>query len=216
MSFWDKFYLKMCVPLILVSLMILIAKLEFKWKETRLSSTQMKQTAFVKDRIISQLVFYGVTLYTFIFSSAISPFRCIQQTDGTFFLVEFPTERCYSGKWLRNLPFVVIFLFIYGLLFPLVLIFIFLWYGRGDGKDSLWFSSRFGLLTRPYRRRVYYWEMINLLRRAILAVTTSLWKSAESAYAERTLTALCFLLAFTWLDAFVLPYAQGTKFVAAT
>jgi hypothetical protein len=216
MTFWDKYYMKMIIPVIVVFLLLLIARLEYLWKKRKLFPNQFRRTALVKDRLISQLVFYCATLYTFIISSAISPFKCVQQSNGSSFLSDYPTEPCFSGRWATNFPAVVTFFVFYGLLFPLSLIFIFLRYGSGSGKDSLWFTSRFGLLTRPYRRSVYYWELINLLRRAILAITTSFWKSAEAAYVERTLTALCFLLAFTWLDAFFHPFAQGTRFVAAT
>jgi hypothetical protein len=168
------------------------------------------------NRIMSFLMFYFVTLYTFIVSSVISPFRCSLQSDGSYFLSDNPSEPCFAGDWSKNFPVVLIFMTIYVVVVPLFLIFVFFLFGRERGKDSLWFTSRFGLLVRPYQRRLYYWELVGLLRRAMFATATSFWKSGDDSYSTRLLTTITFMFVFLWLDVFIAPYVQGTKFVAAT
>jgi hypothetical protein len=215
MTFWPKFYLKMLIPLIL-----LVVVVSFPFVEALLQRRHGEGSSFTSrisyTRTIAYLMFYFVTLYTFIISSVISPFRCIEQSDGSYFLVDNPSEECYTGDWNKNFPIVVVALVFYGLLVPLLLIFIFFLFGRGKGKDSLWFTSHFGLLTRPYRRKLYYWELVNLLRRALFAIATGFWKSGEASYAARLMTTLGFMFFFLWLDVFSSPFTQGTRFVAAT
>jgi hypothetical protein len=216
MSFWPKFYLKMIIPLLLMATIILFPVIENKVIPFLQRRSINSANSLSNNRILSFLMFYFVTLYTFIVSSVISPFKCSLQSDSTYFLSDNPSEPCYAGDWNKNFPIVITFIILYVVVVPFFLIFVFFIFGRARGKDSLWFTSRFGLLVRPYQRKLYYWELVGLLRRAIFATATSFWKSGDDSYTTRLLTTIIFMFAFLWLDVFISPYVQGTKFVAAT
>jgi hypothetical protein len=215
MRFWTKFYLKMAIPLFLSLALTFAAALKplFQWARHGSASVD---TTVLRQRAYSQFAFFGVTLYTFVVSSLVSPLKCTKQSNGSYFIAGYPSEPCYAGEWQKNIGAVVFFIILYGAAFPIWLAFVLFYHGRGDLKDSLAFTAQFGLLTRPYRRKVYYWEIVHLLRRTSMVLATSFWTASDSSYGARLMAALSFLMFFVWLDVFVSPYAEGTKFVAAT
>jgi uncharacterized BrkB/YihY/UPF0761 family membrane protein len=140
------------VPLGFVITFITAALIELLIEQKLLKQSRRKKRAFIKDRLQSFCAFFGITLYTFVLSTLASPFKCTQQKDGHYFMASYPSEPCFEGNWTANLPFVLFMMVVYVVLFPSWLAYIFFKYGRDPGLDSLWFTSRYGLLTRPYRR----------------------------------------------------------------
>jgi hypothetical protein len=185
------------------------------WKRIKEGKHVSLKNSAVLNRVYSYFIFFGINLYTFILSSIISPLKCVEQSDGSYFIDTFPSELCYQSEWNKNFPFVLLFFFAYGFLIPACLAFVLFRYGRGDGSDTLWFTVRFGFLTKPYRKEVYYWELVNLLRRAAFVASTSFWRSNSSQYEVKMMTTLLLLFFFLWFDIFVSPYSQGTRTTAA-
>jgi hypothetical protein len=204
------------IPFAFAFVFLVASGIELLVERKLLKQFRIKKRVFIKGRLPSFFAFFGVTLYTFILSTLASPFKCTKQKDGHYFMAAYPSEPCYEGNWTSNLPFVVLLMVVYVILFPCWLAWILFRYGREQGLDSLWFTSRYGLLTRPYRRKMYFWELVNLLRRAVMVVATSFWQASSSSYESRLMIALVFLFVFLWLDVFVSPYIRGTRFVAST
>jgi hypothetical protein len=216
MTFWNKFYVKMFIPVIFALVFIVAALTELMCKRIKSPKNYFVKSSSLTTRAYAYVIFFGVTLYTFVLSSLLSPFQCVKQTNGEYFIDSYPAELCFQGNWNKNLPAVIFFALIYVIAFPTCLTYVMYCYGRGDGVDTLWFSVRFGLITRPYRKEVYYWELVNLLRKAAFVLSTSFWQSTSSSYETKLMTTLILLFVFLWLDIFVSPFIQGTRFTAAT
>jgi hypothetical protein len=212
LTYWGKIYVKLFIPVLFAAAFWIVSGLEdcVKIKNARIS-----QRSSLKKRKYTYVAFFGLNLFTLIFGSVLSPFRCIRQ-GNTYFIIDYTEVECYSQEWYRNLPLIILFMILYCVCFPLWIGHILFVSGRGERRDTLSFTSQFGILTRPYRREVYYWELVYLLRRAVLVASTSFWKSAAASYQLKLLSTAFLLLFFLLLELFVSPYASGVRVPSAT
>eukprot|EP00475_Leptophrys_vorax_P019219 TRINITY_DN26246_c0_g3_i3.p1 TRINITY_DN26246_c0_g3~~TRINITY_DN26246_c0_g3_i3.p1 ORF type:complete len:303 (-),score=53.21 TRINITY_DN26246_c0_g3_i3:57-965(-) len=114
------------------------------------------------ERALSLYIQGLIGLSTFLISSGLAPFRCYQQSDGSFTLLQSPDLNCYDEAWLSHLWIVIA-----GLLeiaaVPVILILIF-WFNRLqlNQNEFIW---RFGSLTELYVPKYYWWEAVMLVRK---------------------------------------------------
>jgi hypothetical protein len=154
-------------------------------------------------RFFSLITFVIVTMYTVVISSAVQPFNCFRQTNGSYFLSKSPSEQCFAGEWMKNLPAAVILLVFYGLALPGLLAGFF--FVNKDNIDSGKFKIRFGMLIIPYKRQYFYWELVVIFKRALF-VTVNDFLSLQS-YLAKFVSTILVLFFFLWLDSLVQPYS---------
>jgi hypothetical protein len=159
------------------------------------------QTA--QKRMFGLFTFFVVAFYTFLIQTSLQPFNCIKQSNGRYTLTKSPSEFCYSDQWNQNFPYVILFLTLYGLIFPLVLVVYFLKY-RFD-LENFSFQMKFGPLIDPYKKLYYFWELVIMIRRTIFIVSSDFLASSGS-YGLRFSSGIALLLLFVWTDALIQPY----------
>jgi hypothetical protein len=104
--------------------------------------------------------------YTLIFTTIISPFNCVSQGNNAFSLTYNATISCYDSDWMNyRLPVLIIFIILYVVLFPYLLIREYLIFRRRSDVKMERLSPLFIFLTRSYRPSLYWWELVHLLKR---------------------------------------------------
>jgi hypothetical protein len=123
---------------------------------------------FIKTSFLPTLSVVVITLYTYIIVSALGPLSC-SETNGRFIMYRNPSQECFDSNWFSHLPFVIIFLALYGIIFP-VGVGISFFRNRFKRHDPD-FIRVFGSLVSPYRGQYFYWELISMFKRALFAVS---------------------------------------------
>lgn len=143
--------------------------------------------------------------YTLIFSSLISPFNCVLQGDGSYSLWYDSTITCFEGAWMQtHLPVIVIFIIIYCLVFPALMIREFTMFRKGSGNPDQC-SELFQVLTRSYRPSLYWWECVQLLKRVVIILFGTLDSGIGT---EKYLSMFIVLLVFLMTDLIAFPYER--------
>jgi hypothetical protein len=159
------------------------------------------QTA--KKRMFGLFTFFVVAFYTFLIQTSLQPFNCIKQLNGKYTLTKSPSDFCYSNTWNQNFPFVILFLILYGIIFPMVLVVYFLKY-RYD-LENFDFQMKFGPLIMPYKKLYFFWELVVMIRRAVFIVSSD-FLSSSGSYGLRYSSGIALMLFFVWSDALIQPY----------
>jgi hypothetical protein len=172
-----------------------------------------RRNQFNRKRFIGQLFsffsFALITFYTFIISTAISPFECSKSEGDTgYTLIKAPSQRCFDVSWLAHLPLVVIFLLLYLVVFPVCFFLVFFRFRKNVSTSK--FQSRFGALVSPYKTRTFYWELILLLKRIVFILSADLGTLLPSSQVKYFLM-LSTLCVFFIFEAFVEPYTSDSR-----
>jgi hypothetical protein len=205
MDFWQKYFAKMTIPLILFALMFtsfILRQHCLKFFKLRTWPT-MSFVASMKIKAHSMFSFLIVTLFTFCVSSVLQPFNCIRQFGGFVTLAKYPNVKCYDEEWKSHLGGVMFFVVLYIVAVPGFLIFTF--YRNRQSIESPEFLQKFPNLISPYRRNFFYYELIMMLRKALFVVSND-FLSVSGDYFSRffvTISLLCFYL---WLDFSFAPF----------
>jgi hypothetical protein len=86
--------------------------------------------------------------------------------DGTSVMAKNSSVQCFSSTWKMHVySYVIPFGVLYGLVVPAFLSYI-LYTNRGN-IESESFQNSFGFLTKRYRRDVYWFELVTILRRVL-------------------------------------------------
>jgi hypothetical protein len=149
--------------------------------------------------------FLIVGLYTFLSSSAVEPFNCIKQTDGSFVLAKLRSENCFSGTWNNYAAAIYIFFILYCFIIPSILAYILIKNRKNIGTVE--FELNFGSITSPYKRKYYFWELFIVLRRSFFVISNNFlsFQAEDSRYA----VGIFFLLGFLFLDVIFAPYKNN-------
>jgi hypothetical protein len=161
-----------------------------------------------KGQVFSFFSFALITFYTFIISTAISPFECSKsEGDVGYTLIKAPAQRCFDSSWLKHLAYVAMFLLLYLIVFPAIFFLIFFKYRKSVSTPE--FQSRFGSLVSPYKIRAFYWELVLLFKRItfILAADLGSLLSTEVKYILM-LSTLCLFFMF---ETFIQPYTTESR-----
>jgi hypothetical protein len=213
LTFWSKYWLKMCLPLISTGALAFIQLVIFFIKRAR-GSIQPLREELRQIYVRTKNLFGFITLafFTTIVSSALSPFVCISQPDGTYNLAASPNILCFGDEWRSHLSVIVIFIIGYLVIYPTYLFLIL----AGMEKDR--FKSVFGTsrelkthyqwLIKSYRDNLYWWEVIHVMKRTsiiLCASFASVYGSPSSKYYISMLILVVFLLS----EVVALPYKRA-------
>jgi hypothetical protein len=150
----------------------------------------------------------GVTVYTFLVSNAVSPFNCVSHmNDGklVYIMATNPVQRCYDAQWKSHLPFVIALSLIYGIFLPIGVLAVFIIHRKK--LDEPQFIFNYGSLTYMYRRELYFWELISMLKRASFVVMSQFLASREDQYATKFTASIISNGFFSGLEILFIPYA---------
>jgi hypothetical protein len=187
-------------PLVFLLSRLLFLKLSLGHDNGKVLITAFKLFHPHFDDVISFYISGLLGLYTFLVITAMSPFRCFLQIDGSYTLIPSSNLNCYDKEWYTHL-FVIVLGVLQIFLIPMVLSFT-LWRNRSRLNKNA-FLWRFGSLTAPYKPEFYYWEIFVLFRKTALVLLIDLSNSLSSFL--RVYIVILFLLIFSVIDMFVRP-----------
>jgi hypothetical protein len=114
------------------------------------------------------------SMYTCICSIGFQPFRCYIQNDGSHTLVPAPYLDCFDSNWRENW-FLVFLGLSYVILIPLYF-FMILWiYKQNEFSNS--FQFRYGFIVRGLKKKFYWWNLFQMLRKTVVVMTIDLTSS---------------------------------------
>jgi hypothetical protein len=200
MTYWEKYLIKMFIPVIFLVLFWMAGFLQNVLSQY-LSSPKISFSA----TSLQMFSFLIIGLYTFISSAAVEPLNCVQQADGFYVLAKLRSEPCFAGTWNTYSPAIYLFFGIYCLLLPLVLAYILVHNKKNIGSDV--FEHNFGSIVSPYKRRYYFWELLVVLRRSLFVISNNFLSFQGED--ERYAVGVFFLFVFLFLDMIFSPYKSN-------
>jgi hypothetical protein len=126
----------------------------------------------VRSQAIQLLILCISTMYPFLISSAVSPFKC-DYTNQVMF--DAPSLICFQDEWNRHLGVSVFFLFLYALALPLLTFHLLV----RSKKNSSFEAAVFKRLTEPYKDEFYWWEAVQILKRTGFAVSNAFFRNMQ-------------------------------------
>lgn len=156
-------------------------------------------------RSIYVVVFLFSTMFTMIVMTVFRPLQCLPQPDGTYSMMAAPSYQCFDKQWYTKYPFVILFSVIFVGILPIVLIIEF-WKNKSN-PDSLNFIWKYGSLLRPYRKKYFWWEIINTVKKTIFVILVDVL-SDISIY-SRLFYLICFLMLFLGIENTVKPFKNS-------
>jgi hypothetical protein len=202
MNFWGTYILKMLTPIFLCFSVLAAFGVRILVHQ-RFPRFRLISRKPVQNQLYAMLSFLIVGLYTFCVSSVFHPLNCVKQVDGTFTLSKYPSVTCFDRAWMEHLPVTVFFLVLYCVFIPMF--FIGKFYLNRNNVDSPKFANQFPNLLSPYKRGFYYFELIFMLRKALIVVANDFLPSTGS-YTVRFSVIIMLLWLFTLVDCSALPY----------
>jgi hypothetical protein len=163
----------------------------------------------ILNRVIPLLAVLVITMYTYLVSSALSPFKC-KFSNNQYVMYDNPSSLCFDDIWYSKLGQVVIFCLIYGLLAPGLIIFMF-YSNRKNLKDPI-FVARFGALIRNYKDSFFWWDLMPMLKRAIFVVSAAFLLVVKTEVTLSYITQF-FLFCYVALEVSCNPYKEHNLLV---
>jgi hypothetical protein len=204
-NFWQKYYFKLLFPPILCIFLLLLFVLRWVFALKFPSQAQklgISEKMALSRKLIAVFSFMVVAFYTVMMSSAVQPFDCTRQSDGTFTLTKSPSSRCFDSVWFSHLPAIVFFILLYGFSIPAVMIYIF--YSNRHQKSTIAFLSKYNSLVSPYQPRFFYFEIVAMFKRTLFVMANDFL--SPTSYAVRYFVSLAILMGFVWVDVYFFPY----------
>jgi hypothetical protein len=162
----------------------------------------------LEGQMYSFFSFIMITFYTFIISTAVSPFECtISEGEKVYTFVKENSQRCFDASWMKHFPFVFFFLLFYLVIFPLKFFMVFFKYRTSMSSD---FYSRFGSLVTPYKTRTFYWELVLLIKRIVFILSSDFGNFQGSRQLKYVLM-LTTLSVFFVIEAYAQPYTMDSR-----
>eukprot|EP00475_Leptophrys_vorax_P045397 TRINITY_DN9403_c0_g1_i2.p1 TRINITY_DN9403_c0_g1~~TRINITY_DN9403_c0_g1_i2.p1 ORF type:complete len:385 (+),score=92.20 TRINITY_DN9403_c0_g1_i2:2476-3630(+) len=172
LDFWQAQILKVLFPFMIFLAMMAFASCSF-FIQKKKNPRAFRNRKFPNpiERAISLYVQGLIGLNTYLIAVGLAPFRCFQQTDGTYTLIPSANLDCYDQTWMSHVPVIAL-----GLLeiiaVPVILISIF-WINRFDVQSNE-FVWRYGMLTENYVPQFYWWEVVMLTRKTSFVMVVDL------------------------------------------
>jgi hypothetical protein len=192
----------------IVTVMVFLFSYVKRMRSGKKLSTHFFQS-FLFERLISVVVLFVIALYTFLVSSALSPFKC-SSFNGRYTMFESPSDSCFDADWFKHLPAVIFFALAYTLGLPGILLFLF-WKNRAN-LDNEHFLAVFQSLVSPYRTRFVWWEIVSVSKRTLFVVLCSFLSMSEST-SGLVFSAFCVLIVFMFLEIICKPFKRHHHYV---
>lgn len=194
--FWTSWYTKVCTP-IGFGLIVLVSFYIHKWRDPTVMRTK------IVNNYINGMLLLIVSFYTSMLSSIFNVFNCYRHTDGTYVLLTAPEELCFAGDWLYNLPMIIVAVFVLAFGIPASFAAVF-WKYRFD-RDSYMITVTFEVITSPYNKKFFYWEIVTMIQKASFVVLLD-FLSVTGTHFERLFFVFIILVLFIFAEALLHPY----------
>jgi hypothetical protein len=204
-SFWGKYYFKLLLPPT-ICLFVLFLLLFQSWsieKHPRIAEKLGFVEIKVTKKFINVCTFMVVTFYTLLVSTVFQPFKCTQQSDGTYTLTNAPSLKCFDSDWSKNLPAVILFVFVYVVFMPLFMAWVF-WRQRKQIYSPK-FQSKYYFIVSSYKPTLFYFELVNMLKRALFVVSNDFF---SNSYGVKYVCSVGILLVFLLIKEIFHPYQR--------
>jgi hypothetical protein len=119
-------------------------------------------------------LFYLNSYYYTGIETSLSMLICTDDSDGTSFLTAEPSLKCWEGSHTGYGVAAVILLIMYGVAYPLFVVYLLLKLVPKYGVTSDYASKICGFLFMRFQPKVWYWELVEFIRRSSLAYIMSL------------------------------------------
>lgn len=211
LTFWGVYFLQVLFPFI-IALLVLCVRLTiqrlFKSQETISNSNSMRWVS-VNSRGVFQLLmrigtYILISLYTYCLSVAFRPFRCFKQEDGSYTMVDNPSSDCFTAEWFKYAPFTIGYSLALTVCFPIFISYK-LWRFRNNLSDENLFRI-YGFLITPFSQKLYWWELVLVLKRVIFLVFSDLTSGMNTYLVHFYL--LLIMLCATITESILLPFAS--------
>lgn len=107
-------------------------------------------------------------LYISTVKTLFEPFACTRQPDGTLTMPLYPALECGSEQYLTEImPTAYVTLFTIAIGYPVLLALVFA-SGYDTMSEAVFISTQ--IVRAPYKKKYYFWEVVDLLRKLILAI----------------------------------------------
>eukprot|EP00475_Leptophrys_vorax_P043779 TRINITY_DN8527_c0_g1_i2.p1 TRINITY_DN8527_c0_g1~~TRINITY_DN8527_c0_g1_i2.p1 ORF type:complete len:791 (-),score=112.92 TRINITY_DN8527_c0_g1_i2:55-2364(-) len=182
LDYWTLYTMQVLLPVILPALLLLICccVMLVKYLRDREYLAQLKQrlSPHPFEKALAMYIFLISSMYTYLLSVVLSPFRCYPQIDGSYTLIPKPTENCFDANWMKRAPLIA-----FGILQIIVIpgLILTIYFQRKKHSLSNYFEWRYGLLFRPYRENFFYWELVIILRKTALVMMVDVSNGMQSA-----------------------------------
>lgn len=203
-GFWGKYFAKVAFPFVFAGMLLCFTFIRLvlaKRKDRKAVSFSMKKSSLI--RVFSIFAFAVSSMYLFIVSSILQPFACFKASDGVYVMTNNPSEYCYSGTWLKRLPWITFFLVFYGIGFPLLTLRILVKNKAVMKQDQ--FNNVFGSLVSPYRSSMYFWEIVAMLKKTVFAIILTIIPASGYENVKHLVTILVMLI-WLWFECIQSPY----------
>jgi hypothetical protein len=205
-DFWGKYVLKMMIPLMVLATIVPFSAVMAAMSGRKQKGFEFKQYLFSQG--VPLLILFVITMYAFLVSAAVSPFKCNYGTDNT--LYDDPSKICFSAEWNSKLPMVIFFMIVYIIALPGTLVYM-LWKNR-ETVNSEKFKNTFGSITRMYKEEMYWWELIQVLKRTLFAGTNAFLRMLAPQDTAIFAT-LCILCTFQVVESSFMPFKEHSHFL---
>lgn len=216
-SFLQKWVVMQTLPVAYLCIIMLIAGaaiLHARWRAIGCSATSPQYQRFRKavDSWRTQMVGFAVTgMYTLYFVTvrlSLSVFDCSLGTDGVAILDADPSVKCWTreGDHAILVPAGIVTLVVYGLGIPAVILGVFVSHRTAIRADQDLFAvgaggsratnpffevrKRYRKLYKDFRPQFYYWRLVLLTRKFVLALTMILFNELPLFQATLSVTVL--------------------------
>jgi hypothetical protein len=191
---------KINVPILLLPVAVIIS-LRISKIDTNASSSPRVPFKF---RCFNSAIQVITFTYTYVIVEVSRPFNCVKQLDGSYSLANSPDLFCYDVSWWKNVPFVVFYLIVYGAAVPLLLVLTLRRFNLNPGDPYMTYVV--SPLTSLFDRKLFFWEMVVLLRKVGIALAANMFASLMSTL-TRSFVLLIVLLGFCTIDIVFNPYS---------
>jgi heme/copper-type cytochrome/quinol oxidase subunit 2 len=204
-SYWAYYRMQMLAPIVFVVVLVIITGMFsiFQRRKRRNQTDWGTNTGpDLFSRGLYMIVFIFSNMYTFLATKVLGPLECYQQHDKTFSMVLSPSSNCFEGEWAQNHYVVILFSILYLGLVPLSIIVVFVL-----KRKSIWqpeFLWKFGALIRPYKKNLFFWEIVATLKKTAFVVLIK--ALADITIYARLFYLICFLSVFLGLENMFHPF----------
>jgi hypothetical protein len=178
-SFWGFYYFSLILPFLFCAIISLFAWLMNKLAKPIISSTVLEKVfgagrgkrPDLLSKSIAAFLFFMSLMYTFIILNAFRPFQCLEQSDGTFTMISYPSLQCFDVQWYSNLGFIIVLILITVIAYPCGVCWILYSNRRNIHSDQ--FLNRYGYLIDPYKPDFFWWEIYVLVKKTLFSILLS-------------------------------------------
>lgn len=188
MSFKTKWFLKLSIPLLVVLMLLFVFAVQkvlfLLAKKSPFVGRHLKNFKGIEfRRFVYSVSLIMLWTYTLLCSTVFNPLKCIEQSDGTWVMQSSTSTVCFDEDYYKEwIPWIVTFFLLYVMGIPLATAFI-LWRNRYR-LQSKQFLSYFGGVTLPYRDQFFWFELMNLSRKACIVILIDFFYIISTDYLQ--------------------------------